>query len=92
MIMDVKCAFSNGEMRRDVCNELRYTDSQIGDATVVGKLPAHEMHLKFGPKLHSNRPVLFSEKGVELVDNPKHSCFSKSGSSPNTVRRFTLRR
>ena len=38
MIMDVKCAFLYGEMRRNVYIELPHTDPRYGDQSVVGKL------------------------------------------------------
>ena len=38
MVMDVKCAFLYGEMRRNVYIELPHTDPRFGDGTVVGKL------------------------------------------------------
>ena len=38
MVMDVKCAFLYGEIRRNVYIELPHTDPRYGDGTVVGKL------------------------------------------------------
>ena len=38
MVMDVKCAFLYGEIRRNVYIELPHTDPRYGDASVVGKL------------------------------------------------------
>ena len=38
MVMDVKCAFLYGEIRRNVYIELPHTDPRSGDKTVVGQL------------------------------------------------------
>ena len=38
MVMDVKCAFLYGEIRRNVYIELPHTDPKYGDKTVVGQL------------------------------------------------------
>ena len=38
MVMDVKCAFLYGDIRRNVYIELPHTDPRYGDGTVVGKL------------------------------------------------------
>ena len=38
MVMDVKCAFLYGEIRRNVYIELPHTDPRYGDKTVVGQL------------------------------------------------------
>ena len=38
MVMDVKCAFLYGDMRRNVYIELPHTDPRYGDENVVGKL------------------------------------------------------
>merc|ERR1711946_14364 len=38
MVMDVKCAFLYGNIRRNVYIELPHTDPRYGDGTVVGKL------------------------------------------------------
>ena len=38
MVMDVKCAFLYGDMRRSVYIELPHTDPMYGDKNMVGKL------------------------------------------------------
>ena len=38
MIMDVKCAFLYGDIRRNIYIELPHTDPRYGDGSIVGKL------------------------------------------------------
>ena len=53
MVMDVKCAFLYGEIRRNVYIELPHTDPRYGDGTVVGKLKKAMYGTRDAPQIWS---------------------------------------
>ena len=53
MVMDVKCAFLYGEIRRNVYIELPHTDPRYGDGSVVGKLKKAMYGTRDAPQIWS---------------------------------------
>ena len=53
MVMDVKCAFLYGDIRRNVYIELPHTDPRYGDGTVVGKLKKAMYGTRDAPQIWS---------------------------------------
>ena len=53
MVMDVKCAFLYGEIRRNVYIELPHTDPRFGDGSVVGKLKKAMYGTRDAPQIWS---------------------------------------